>query len=59
MGIGINSNAVKRFYPDYVVVQDINELSKTVMDKLAKRLLGERFVIDNADLIKGNARAVR
>jgi len=59
MGIGINSNAVKRFYPDYVVVRDIEELSKSVMDKLAKRLLGERFVIDNADLIKPNLRAVR
>jgi len=52
VGIGINSSAVKRFYPKYVVLSDIKELPKTVMDQLSKLLLGERFVIDNGDLLK-------
>ena len=52
IGIGIQSNAVKQFYPDYHVIQDLDDLVKNCMDKIAKRLLGNRYVVDNADLIK-------
>lgn len=59
IGIGIASEAVKRFYPDHAVIHDFDDLPKTVMDKIAKRLLGQRFVIDNADLIKADKQKVR
>lgn len=52
VGIGIQSDAVKSFYPKYTVVHDINDLDKAVMDKLAKLILGGGFKIDNADVGK-------
>jgi len=51
IGIGIQSDAVKQFYPDYHVIHDLDDLVKHCMDKIAKRLLGSRYVVDNADLI--------
>ena len=51
VGIGILDNSVKEFYHDYVVVHDLDDLSKTVLDRLAKLLLGDRFHVDNSDLI--------
>jgi len=51
IGIGIQSEAVKQFYPDYHVIRDLDDLVKHCMDKIAKRLLGSRYVVDNADLI--------
>jgi hypothetical protein len=59
IGIGIASEAVKQFYPDHAVINDFDDLPKAVMDKIAKRLLGQRFVIDNADLIKADKQKVR
>lgn len=59
IGIGICSDAVRKFYPDYAVITNFEDLPKTVMDKIAKRLLGQRFVIDNADLIKADKQKVR
>jgi len=59
IGIGIASEAVKQFYPDHAVIHDFDDLPKAVMDKIAKRLLGQRFVIDNADLIKADKQKVR
>lgn len=51
VGIGIADEAVKQFYPRYVVLNDIDELGKTVIDQLARMLLGENFRVDNADLL--------
>lgn len=51
VGIGIGDDCVKQFFPRYVVVQRLDDLSKHVMDQLGKMLLGERFVVDNSDLI--------
>lgn len=51
VGIGIMSDAVAKYYPNHTVVRDINDLDKTVMDKLAKMILGDEFKIDNADLL--------
>lgn len=59
IGIGIASDAVKKFYPDHSVIREFDDLPKQVMDKIAKRLLGQRFVIDNADLIKVDKNKVR
>ncbi len=51
IGIGIESKAVSRFYPKYVVLDKVEDLSGAVMDKLSKALLGERFEIDNSVLL--------
>lgn len=51
VGIGILDDSVKEFYHDWVVVNDLDDLSKTVLDRLAKLLLGDRFHVDNKDLI--------
>ena len=40
VGIGIKSNAVAQFYPDYIVVKNLAEFSQTAMDKMVKTLLG-------------------
>lgn len=54
IGIGIKSEAVRHFYPKYVVVNSIEDLSGKAMDMLAKALLGERFKVDNRDLLKAS-----
>ena len=54
IGIGIQSESVKNFFPKYVVVNELSELPKEVMDKLGKALLGQNFKVDNSDLIKAN-----
>jgi cobalamin biosynthesis protein CobT len=55
IGIGIRSEAVSRYYPRYVVVNRLEDLGKHAVDQLAKVLLGERYVVDNASLMKGVA----
>ena len=52
IGIGIQSADVKRFYPNYVVVNNLKDLQKETLNKLAKALLGEKFEIDNSELLK-------
>ena len=54
VGIGINTDAPKRFFPKHVVCNDLEELSKNVMDVLGKMLMGNKFKVDNADLIKSS-----
>lgn len=54
IGIGIQSDCVRNYFRKYVVIQDMSELSKQVMDSLGKALLGNNFRVDNADLIKAN-----
>lgn len=51
IGIGIGTTAVERFYPKYAVVNNVSELSGSVMDQLSRVLLGERFQIDNSKLM--------
>ena len=51
VGIGILDGSVREFYRDHVVINDVNDLTGTVMDQLAKMLLGERFVVDNSQLL--------
>jgi cobaltochelatase CobT len=52
IGIGIKDSSVKKFYPDHVVVRNLDDLQKTVISKLAKALLGERYEVDNSELMK-------
>jgi len=52
IGIGIQDSSVKKFYPDHVVVRNLDDLQKTVISKLAKALLGERYEVDNSELMK-------
>lgn len=42
VGIGIKSDAVRKIYPDYAVVNDVNELSSTVFGKLTGILLANK-----------------
>jgi cobalamin biosynthesis protein CobT len=51
VGVGIQYDGLKEFFPDYVVVRNMDDLSREVMDRLAKLLLGNRFHIDNSALI--------
>jgi cobalamin biosynthesis protein CobT len=51
IGIGIQSKAVKQYYPKWVHCESVDDLAKNTMDMLAKALLGENFVIDNSELI--------
>jgi cobalamin biosynthesis protein CobT len=61
VGIGIQSDAVRQFFPRNVVLQSVADLGKTVLDQVARLVLGERFRVDNKDLIasdKDRARAM-
>lgn len=51
VGIGIESTAVSRFYPQYVVINSIDDLAKAAFDQMAKLLVSDRFRVDNADLM--------
>lgn len=51
IGVGIVSDAVKQFYPHWVVVEDVGQLASSAMDLIARVLMGERFVIDNSKLM--------
>lgn len=51
VGIGILSNEVEKYYPNHVVIYDLDDLTGGVMDQLAKLLLGDRFVVDNSKLL--------
>jgi cobalamin biosynthesis protein CobT len=59
VGVGILDDSVKRYYPRHVVLRDVSELGKTVLDQVAKLLLGERFHVDNKELLKTDKAAVR
>lgn len=41
IGIGLNSYAVKDFYPEYTVINDVSELPARVMNELKAHLLGK------------------
>ena len=43
IGIGILSDAVKRYYPTYVVVDSLEDLATNVMEQLSQALMGKRF----------------
>lgn len=51
IGVGIMDGSVRYFYPRHVVLRNINELGKTVLDEVAKQIMGEHFHVDNADLL--------
>tara|TARA_Y100001978_G_scaffold203081_1_gene226525 strand:+ start:1030 stop:3021 length:1992 start_codon:yes stop_codon:yes gene_type:complete len=55
VGIGIDCDSVKQFFPRWVVVNDVDDLAKNTLDQVAKMILGDRFHIDNSDLIKAKA----
>ena len=57
VGIGINCDSVKQFFENWVVVEDLNDLSKHVLDQVAKMILVSRFNVDNTDLIKSKRSA--
>ena len=52
VGIGIQTSAVKQFYPRYAVINRLSDLSKAALDQLAKLLIDEKFDVTSSDLIK-------
>lgn len=54
VGIGILTDAPKHFYKRNVVLNDISDLSKSVLDELGRVLVSTRFKVDNADLYQGD-----
>lgn len=52
VGLGIMSEAVKQFYPRYVVIHELEDLPKAAFDQIAKLLVNERYKVDNADLMR-------
>lgn len=51
VGIGIESDCVRKFYKANSVLNAAEELPRTVIDQVARILLGSRFQIDNAKLL--------
>ena len=51
VGIGIDSDCVSKFYKHYSVLKKADDLPRTVIDQVAKMLLGSRFQVDNAALL--------
>ena len=49
VGVGIQTDSVSQFYPNWVEVRDLEDLSKAAMDKIAKLLMGKRFKVDSRD----------
>lgn len=55
IGIGIQTDQVRHYYPRNVVVNDLHDLATRAIEQLARVLVGERYVVDNASLMKGAA----
>ena len=55
IGIGIQTDAVRHYYPRNVVVYNLEDLGTRAIEQLAKVLVGDRYVVDNASLMKGVA----
>jgi len=56
VGIGIQHDGVERLYKNNAIVNDLADLDKSVIDNVARMILGERFKVDNGDLdvVSGN-----
>jgi len=59
VGIGIGMDTVSQLYPRYSVINHIEDLSKGVIDEVAKMLLGDNFIVDNSRLLEVSGRSVR
>ena len=58
VGIGIKNDAVQSYYPNYVVINAIEDLQKTALDQIARMLLGEHFTVDNSELLAAKNKRV-
>jgi len=54
IGIGIADDCVKQFFERWVMINSVDDLSKTVLDQIAKLIISERFTVDTSDLIGGD-----
>ena len=52
VGIGIASNAVKHFYPNYAVVNELDDLPRATIEEVGKLLVGRRYKADQSALMK-------
>lgn len=55
VGIGIATDAVRQYYDQYTVLHHVEDLGKTTLDHIARFALGERFKVDNRDLLPKSA----
>lgn len=53
MGIGLVHHGVGQFYPNHVVVNDVNELGKACVGQLGRMLLGDSRGVDRSGLVAG------
>lgn len=59
IGIGIQSECVKQYYPQYSVVNVLEDLTGACIENIARMLLGDRYIADNSKLLKADASAAR
>lgn len=52
VGIGIASDAVKHFYPNYAVVNQLDDLPRATIEEVGKLLVGRRYKADQSALMK-------
>ncbi len=50
VGVGIMDSNVEKYYKNYTVINELNEMDKAVMDNIARLILGDKFKVDNADV---------
>jgi cobaltochelatase CobT len=51
LGIGIMDESVKYYYPKWTVCHNLEDLPKAAFDMISKSLMGERFIVDNSELL--------
>lgn len=51
LGVGIEDATVRHYYPEYVVVNSLEDLAGEAIGLLSKQLLGERVNLDRSDLM--------
>jgi len=55
MGLGMMDNSVRKFYPEYVIVNDMEQFAKRYVDEIVKMLMGHGLP-DKSLLLDTNAR---
>lgn len=51
IGVGILSEAPKKYYKKHVIVETVADLAKASLDQLAKLLIDPKFKVDNTELM--------
>lgn len=57
IGVGIGHSDVKYVYDKWSVINSVDDLSKTVIDEIARMIMGDSFKADNRDLLKASGKS--